>query len=128
MPVTMKLYRSPDHPGEWIGTDAAGALVRWPAERGGWAKRTPHTGGKRALEEVEPALARGSGWPGAGRAPKRRDPAGKPTNTSIGVKATTEERDAWTQRAQDEGKSISGWARDTLNAEVARPLRPRNKP
>ncbi len=122
-----RLYRSPEHPGQWIGTDAEGALVRWPHEKGGWHRRTPFSGGKRGLEECDPSLARGSGWPGAGRAPRRRDPSGKPTNAAIGVKATIEERDAWLKRADDEGKSISGWARDTLNAEVARPLRPRSK-
>lgn len=116
----MRLYRSRDLPGRWVGEDQDGALVHWPEEPGGWARRTPYTGARRQLEEVEPARARGTGWPGAGRAKRRRDPAGAPTSTSIGVKATVAEREAWTHRAGEEGKSISGWARDTLNAEIVR--------
>lgn len=119
----MKLYRSKDFPDAWIGQDVEGSLVRWPAEPQGWLRRTPYWGKKQVLEEVEPALARGTGWPGAGRAPKRRDPTGKPSSAMIGIKCTTDERDAWARRADDEGKAISGWARDTLNAEVARPKR-----
>ncbi len=123
MAVEPKLYTTPEFPKQWIGTDAEGALVRWPDEKGGWARRTPYTGSKRQLEEVEPALARGTSWPWAGRARRPRHPGGKPTNASIGVKATREERDAWLRRAEDEGKSISGWARDTLNEELKRPAK-----
>src|SRR5262245_41424804 len=72
-----RLYRSRDLPGQWIGSDLAGALMVWPAERRGWAKRVSYTGPKRALEEVEPALARGTGWAGGGRAHHPRSATGR---------------------------------------------------
>lgn len=129
----MKLYRSAEYPGHWIGTDAEGALVRWPIEPGGWAKRTPYTGGKRQLEEVAPALARGTRWPGAGRAPRLRDPTGKPSDAQIGVRATQEERDMWRRAADVREQTLAFWVRTELNAAAARTLdeledsRPRSK-
>lgn len=123
--MTMKLYRSAEYPGQWIGTDAEGALVRWPAERGGWQRRTPYTGPKRALEEVPAALGRGSGWPGGGTGRPPRDPS-SPAKT-FGIRATLDEIAAWTQRAQEENKPPSAWARDELNAAAAKP-RAKTKP
>lgn len=114
----MKLYRSSDLPKRWIGEDKHGGLVHWPAEPGGWAQRTPYTGGKRGLEEAEPALARGTGWPGGGKGrPRRAESLAK----TFGVRASVDEIAAWSERADTEGKAPSVWARDTLNAEVARP-------
>ncbi len=130
----MKLYRSPEYPGQWIGTDAEGALVRWPIEPNGWAKRTPYTGGKRQLEEVSPALARGTRWPGAGRAPRPRDPSGQPSDAQLGIRATQEERATWQLAAEAREQSVAAWARDELNVAAARTLadladsRPRSKP
>jgi hypothetical protein len=130
----MKLYRSPEYPGQWIGTDAEGALVRWPVEPGGWAKRTPYTGGKRQLEEVSPVLARGTRWPGAGRARRPRDPSGKPSDAQIGIRATQEERATWERAADAREQSLTIWARNELNAAATRTLdeladsRPRSKP
>jgi hypothetical protein len=120
----MKLYKSSEYPGQWIGTDAEGALVRWPAERGGWQRRTPYIGGKRQLEEVNPVLGRGSGWPGGGtgRPPRLPSPA-----KTFGIRATIDEIAAWTQRADEEHKRPSAWARDELNAAVTRP-RGKSKP
>src|SRR5436190_12614430 len=98
--VLMRLYRSQDLPGRWIGEDQDGALVHWPAERGGWARRTPYTGGKRQLEECEPALARGTGWPGGGRARRPRAPSGK-LSKPVTIRASDDEREAWEQAAED---------------------------
>jgi hypothetical protein len=120
----MKLYRSAEYPGQWIGTDAEGALVRWPAERGGWQRRTPYVGPKRALEEVEPVLARGSGWPGGGIGRPLRH--GAPTRM-FGIRATDDEIASWAQRAEEEHKRPAVWARDTLNSEIAR-SRSKTKP
>jgi hypothetical protein len=131
---TVKLYRSPELPGQWIGNDSEGALVRWPDEPGGWAKRTPYTGGKRQLEEVEPALARGTRWPGAGRAPRPRDPAGMRSDTQIGLRATKQERAKWERAAEVHEQSLTTWARDELNTAADRTLegnaapRSKNKP
>jgi hypothetical protein len=113
----MRLYRSRDNPDHWIGEDQHGALMLWPAEPGGWAKRTAYTGGKRQLEEVEPALARGSGWPGGGRTRKPRAASGEPSTRSIGVRATPGERAAWESAAGE--RKLSDWIRDTLNAAAA---------
>ena len=44
-----------------------------------------------------------------------------------GGTATVEEREAWLRRAAEELKSVSGWARDTLNEEIASP-RSKRKP
>lgn len=123
----MKLYQSKELPGQWIGEDRHGALMTWPAEPGGWAKRTAYTGAKRQLEELEPALARGSGWPGAGRAPKPRAASGETSARQLAIRATSEELAAWERRASEENKRTSVWARDELNAAIARP-RSKSKP
>ena len=129
----MKLYRSAEYPNHWIGTDAEGALVRWPMEPNGWAKRTPYSGGKRQLEEVVPALARGTRWPGAGRAPRLRDPTGKPSDAQLGVRATQDEYDTWRRASEAREQTLASWARNELNAAATRTLdeisgsRPRSK-
>jgi hypothetical protein len=123
----VKLYKSKELPDQWIGEDKHGALMTWPAEPGGWAKRTAYTGTKRQLEELEPALARGSGWPGAGRAPKPRAASGEASTRQLAIRATPEEIEAWERRASEEDKRTSVWARDELNAALARP-RPKSKP
>ena len=119
----MRLYRSKEHPGHWIGEDAHGALMIWPAEPRGWTKRTHYDGGKRQLEEVEPALARGTGWPGGGkgRRPKRGAPA-----KGLTIRVTDGERAEWERAAEDNEKGLSDWVRDTCNREAAAP-RPRSK-
>jgi hypothetical protein len=118
---SMKLYKSREHPDRWIGEDEHGNLMVWPVEPGGWAKRTAWTGAKRQLEEVSPALARGTRWPGAGRARKPRSATGEPSTHRLTLRATGDEMAAWERRAADEGKPLSTWGRDTLNAELARP-------
>ena len=125
--LPVKLYRSKELPGQWIGEDKHGALMKWPAEPGGWMQRTAYTGGKRQLEEAEPALARGTRWPGAGRARRPRASTGEASTRLLAIRATPGELAAWERRASDEGKRPSVWARDELNAAVARP-RPKAKP
>jgi hypothetical protein len=121
----MRLYRSKDHPGQWIGEDEHGALMLWPARPRGWSKRTGYSGAKRQLEEVEPALARGTGWPGS---PVGRRPRGsRAADTQLGIRATREERAAWQRAADDHARKLAEWARDELNAAAARP-RPKTKP
>ncbi len=110
----MKLFRSREIPDHWVGEDKHGALMLWPIEPGGWAKRTAYAGGKRALEEVEPALARGTGWPGGGRARRPRSASGA-VSTSFGIRVTPEERAAWKQAARDHKMSLSDWVREALN-------------
>jgi hypothetical protein len=91
-------------------------------EPNGWLKRTPYTGGKRQLEEVAPALARGTRWPGAGRAPRPRDPAGMPSDAQVGIRATQEERATWLRAAEVRDQALAAWARDELNAAATRIL------
>lgn len=113
--AAMKLYRSAEVADQWIGEDRHGALVIWPAQPRGWMHRTPYTGGKRQLEEVSPALARGTGWPGAVGG-KVRAPSGAPSKP-VGVRATDEERAAWVRAAGE--RKLSDWIWDTLNAAAA---------
>ena len=127
-----KLYRSPDLPDRWIGEDQDGALVHWPAEHGGWHRRTPYTGGKRQLEEVLPQLARGSGWPAAGRGPAPRSSSGAATKM-MGIRVTPDERAKWERAAELRERGLTVWARDELNIaadrtiEEASATRPRSK-
>ena len=115
-----KLYRSRDLPGQWIGTDQAGVLMVWPAERRtGWAKRMAYTGPKRGLEEVAPALAKGTGWPGGGRAHHPRSATGRPSKP-VTIRATEEERAAWEGAAEHLKRTLSEWCRSELNDAVAR--------
>lgn len=116
----MKLFKGPDH-SVWIGEDAVGALMYWPREPGGWARRSSYTGQRRILEEVEPALARGTGWPGGGRAPKPRSASGQASSEQLTLRSTPDEMEGWRKRAADDGKPLAVWGRDTLNAEAARP-------
>ena len=114
----MRLFACKALPGRWVGEDKHGGLVHWPAEPGGWAQRTPYTGSKRALEEVEPARARGTGWPGVrgGRRPRGEAPA-KP----VSIRATVQERANWERAAEDHELTLSDWCRDTLNRESTPP-------
>lgn len=112
----MRLFRAKEHPDHWVGEDEHGVLMLWPARPRGWAKRTGYSGAKRQLEEVEPALARGTGWPFGGRGPKSRSPSGVVSKT-IGLRVTAEERAAWELAAGE--RSLSDWMRDTLNAGAA---------
>ena len=120
----MRLYRSKDHPDHWVGEDAHGSLMVWPATSRGWAKRTSYTGSKRQLEEVEPALARGTGWPGggAGRLPSRGEPS-----EPLTIRVTARERAAWKRAAKDRDRGLSDWVRDTCNTAAAEESRPRTK-
>lgn len=120
----MRLYRSKEHPDHWIGEDEHGALMRWPAQRRGWLKRTGYPGSRRALEEVEPSLARGTGWPFG---PHGRPPLRGETSKPLTVRITDTERGAW-QRAADKRKQALGeWIRDTCNTAAADDARPPGK-
>jgi hypothetical protein len=119
----MRLFRSKEHPEHWIGEDEHSALVLWPARKGGWTKRTPYNGPKRQLEEVDPRLARGSGWPGGGRGPAPRGEASKP----IGLRVTVEEREKWERAATERESTLSDWIRDTCNREADDPRLPHSK-
>ena len=122
--ASMKLYRSKEHPESWIGEDEHGVLMIWPARPRGYAKRMGYAGAKRQLEEVDPSLARGTGWPGGprGRLPRGHEPAG-----TLGIRVTNIERASWQRAADDHGRSITVWARDTLNEAAAAGARARGK-
>jgi len=123
----MKLFRARDMPNHWIGEDKLGGLVYWPKQRAGWTQRTPYTGSKRKLEEVDPALARGTGWPGGGRGPAPRAMSGT-ASKSLTIRVTDAERSAWENAAREQDRRLSDWIRDTCNA-AAPPsdMRPRSK-
>jgi len=115
----MKLYNAPVAPNSWIGEDEHGMLMVWPREANGWARRTTWLGGRRHLTEVEPALARGTRWPGAGRSRRPRAASGEASHERITLRATAGERAAWEQAAKACEAGLTVWARDVLNAEVA---------
>ena len=125
-----KLYRSKEHPDRWIGEDEHGVLMIWPAKPRGWAKRTGYAGSKRQLEEVDPALARGTGWPFG---PVGRRPRGGEASSTLGIRVTSSERAKWQRAADTRERPITAWARDELNAAADRTLdetsaaRPRTK-
>jgi hypothetical protein len=119
----MRLYRSRDLPEKWVGEDPEGALMVWPAKKRGWSRRTAYVGPRRALEEVEPALARGTGWPGGGRAHHPRSPSGRPSRP-VSVRATEEERAAWAGAAKRARRTLSEWCREALNAAAERASKP----
>lgn len=116
----MRLYRAASLPQHWIGEDGTGALMLWPARRGGWRVRTAYTGPRKALEAVDPRQARGTGWPGGGRGAAPRSPAGEASERRVTVRGTGGEVGDWTRCADHDGKPLATWARDVLNAEVAR--------
>jgi hypothetical protein len=112
----VRLYRSKEHPDHWIGEDEHGALLLWPVEPKGWLRRTPYIGGKRQLEEVEPALARGTGWPGGGHGPAPR--AGV-TSRNLGIRVADHERTAWESAARASDRKLSDWIRSVCNTAAA---------
>ncbi len=120
-----KLYRSKEHPDHWVGEDEHSKLLMWPREPKGWLRRTPYTGPKRALEEVEPALARGSGWPYGGHGPAPR--AGV-TSRNLGIRVADHEREAWEFAARASESKLSDWIRNVCNAAAAAFSRSKNKP
>jgi hypothetical protein len=125
-----KLFRSKDHPDHWIGEDEHGVLMVWPARPKGWAKRTAYAGAKRQLEEAEPALARGTGWPFG---PVGRRPRDGEAYSTLGIRVSASERAKWQRAADKHDRNLTVWARDELNAAADRTLdesdslRPRSK-
>jgi hypothetical protein len=124
-----KLYRSKDHPDHLIGHDEHGVLMIWPARRRGWLKRTGYNGSKRQLEEVDPKLSRGTGWPFG---PVGRRPRDGEASTTLGIRVTSSERAKWQRAADKRERGLTVWARDELNAAADRTLdedssRPRSK-
>jgi hypothetical protein len=116
------LYASKLLPLHWIAEDDAGELVMWPAEAGGWARRTVYKGHKRALQTVNAALAYGTGWVGS---PGRGRPArvkGDAADERITLRLTAGERTAWEAAAGE--RSLGDWVRETCNAAIDGPKRP----
>lgn len=130
-PSEPKLFRSsaPEFAGYLISEDDHGSLVAWPAEPKGWARRTPYTGPKRALEEVPRVQAKRTGWPHAPRGP---DPQGGEPMVSRGLRATDDQFAKWQRAARKRDQEWGDWARDRLNTAADRELaeddpRPRGK-
>ena len=115
-----KLYRSKEHPDHWIGEDEHGVLMIWPARPRGWLKRTGFSGSKRQLEEVDPSLARGTGWPFG---PVGRRPRDGEASSTLGIRVTTSERAKWQRAADKHDRNLTVWARDELNEVADRMLR-----
>lgn len=59
-----RLFWSPDHQHHWVAHTSASGFVMFPAELGGWAKRTPARGVNfDRLHEVPVRLAFNTGFP-----------------------------------------------------------------
>lgn len=115
----MKLYMHPKLAATWIGEDDAGRLERFPAEAGGWARRTPWIDGRRGLKAVEPAAARGTGWPGAGAGRRRLSASGE---ASVGklIKDAPETWGRLSKRAAATGENVNEIARRAFAELLAR--------
>jgi hypothetical protein len=103
--------------------------VLWLARPRGWANRTGYAESQRQLEEVDPALARGTGWPFG---PVGRRPRGGGVSSTLGIRMTTSERAKFQRAADRRDRGLTVWARDELNAAADRTLdedtsRPRSK-
>lgn len=116
-PPTATLYACPQLPGRWVGTDEHGALVHWPAVAGGWAERTPYTG-RRALRVVDPAEARGTGWPGGGGG--RRRLAGAERGQPFTFRLDDPRRAALQKLAEKQGQQPSDTVREAIDLAIAR--------
>lgn len=114
----MRLYRSPDLAGLLVGEDEAGSLVQWPAIERGWSQRTPYTGPRRALEEIDRGEARGTGWPGGPRG--RRPRAGAAAERKLSIRGTEDEHALWSDAAGE--LPTADWARRELTAAAKRKL------
>jgi hypothetical protein len=120
--ASLKLYRSKEHPDQWVGEDKYGSLSLFPAKIRGWASRTPYNGSRAELEEVSAMLARGTKWPGA-IGGKTRDPSGKPSRI-VGIRVTEAERNTWQRAADERGVSLTEWLRMAATEMLARPSAP----
>ena len=120
--AALKLYRPREVPGHLVGEDKAGKFLLFPAEPGGWLRRTSYDGPLRESEAVPSTEGRGTKWPGA-IGGKARD--GKPSTHQIGVRINDDERKAWEKAAA--GRPLADWIRLTCNA-AAPPTKLRSKP
>lgn len=120
----MKLYKSKEHPGHWIAQDEGpGTLVIWPAAPRGWSKRkflarTLREVDHLDLEEVDPALARGTWWPGTPRSARGPRPRAGVAAQARSIRATDAEVAAWSEAAAP--GSWRTWATRTLNEAAGR--------
>ena len=60
----LRLWRTQRVAGPWVGEAEDRTLWQWPAEDGGWSRRTACALPTAALVECQPYYAAGTGWPG----------------------------------------------------------------
>ena len=118
MTKSLRLYESKHYSDRWIGEDERGLLWYWERRQGGWAQRGPHAGRRRNLTEVEPALARGTGWPGAGVG--RRRLAGAELGRPRTVRIDDTRWNAVIDAANRADLGVSDWVRQAIDHELAR--------
>lgn len=121
MTKPLRLYESRHSPDRWIGEDERGRLWSWERRPDGWAQRGPHAGRQRNLTEVEPALARGTGWPGAGVG--RRRLAGAELGRPRTVRIDDTRWNAVMEAADRAAVGVSDWVRQAIDRELARSTR-----
>lgn len=113
---TAKLYAPASLPDCWVA-EHEGVLVMWPARDGGWRERQPYRGHKRALREVPPYSAAGTGWPGV--------PVGRPPSVGADgkqlIRGPQALLDAMTERARRDGVSASELWREAARRLLQNP-------
>ena len=118
MAKPLRLYVSKYYPDRWIGEDERESLWYWERIEDGWARRGPHEGRRRNLTEVDPALARGTGWPGAGVG--RRRLAGAELGRPRTVRVDDTRWNAVIDAADKSNVGVSEWVRQAIDRELTR--------
>lgn len=112
------LYMCPQLSDRGVGTDEHGALALWPRTAGGWAFRTPYGGHRRSLRAVDPAEARGTGWPGGGVGRRRLAGAGR--GLPLTIRIDDKRRTALQKLAAQQGQQVSDTVREGIDLVIAR--------
>jgi hypothetical protein len=112
-----KLYVADRFPDHFIAEDEdlLGIFVIWPAIADGWSARALWRGNPRALREVRPRLAYGTGWPrapGRGAVPR----AGVAAGERITIRLTPGEIEQW--RAAAGNRPLAEFIRASVHARV----------
>jgi len=111
------LYASVELPSHWIGTDQSKALYQWPRS-GKWSQRELYAGHLPDLKPVAAALARGTGWPGAGVG--RRRSAGDVPGENRTIRIPDRDWKAIGDIAARQGQQTSEAVREAIKLAIAR--------
>jgi len=111
------LYACSQLPSHWVGTNKFSELYRWPRS-GKWADREPYSGATAELTVIDTALARGTGWPGAGVG--RRRVGGDVPGKNRTIRITDRDWKAIGDIADRQGQQTSEAVREAIQLAIAR--------